>query len=315
MLDLRDKKILVTGGAGFLGSYIIEELVQRKVSRENIFIPRKEEYDLREWEACEKVMRDQEIVFHLAALVGGIGLNRDHPGKMFYDNMVMGAQLMEAARLAGVKKFVNIGTICSYPKFTPVPFSEDFLWNGYPEETNAPYGLAKRALLVQAEAYSKQYGFPSIYLLQANLYGPRDSFNLETSHVIPALIKKFVDAKDMALDFVDLWGTGKPTRAFLYAGDAARGILLAAERYDKTEAVNLGTGVEISIRRLAEIIGELTGFNGEIRWDTSKPDGQPRRTLDTNRAEKEFGFRAKTDFREGLRETIEWYYSQRGNRT
>lgn len=310
-MDLKNKKILVTGGAGFLGSFVVEKLLERGVPKENIFVPRSDDFDLRKWENCQKAVAGQEVVIHLAAKVGGIGFNREKPGELFYDNAIMGIQMMEAARQAGVEKFVAIGTICAYPKFTPVPFKEDDLWNGYPEETNAPYGLAKKMLLVQAQAYRQQYGFNAIYLLPVNLYGPRDNFNPESSHVIPALIRKVAEAKKENKNFIEVWGTGKATREFLYVEDAAEGILLATEKYDKAEPVNLGSGREISIKDLVELICRLMDFKGEIRWDTTKPDGQPRRRLDVSRAEKEFGFRAKTDFEEGLKKTIEWYLNNK----
>lgn len=307
MINLKDKKIVVTGGAGFLGSRVVDELTARGVPRENIFVPRSSEYDLRDQTACRRVVDGQDVVIHLAAKVGGIGLNREKPGELFYDNLMMGAQLMEAARLAGVKKFVAIGTICAYPKFAPVPFREEDLWNGYPEETNAPYGLAKKMLLVQAQAYRQQYGFDAIYLLPVNLYGPGDNFDPRSSHVIPALIKKVADAKREKKDFIEVWGTGKATREFLYVDDAAEGIVLATERYDGAGPVNLGAGMEISIKDLVELIVRLMNFHGEIKWDATKPDGQPRRMLDVSRAEKEFGFKASTDFESGLKKTIEWY--------
>lgn len=304
------KKVTVTGGAGFLGSYIVEKLQQKKAE---VFIPKIENYDLRKIENIKRMFDDflPEIVIHLAAVVGGIGANRQNPGKFFYDNIIMGVQLMEEARVRKVSKFVNIGTICSYPKFTPIPFKEEDLWNGYPEETNAPYGLAKKMLIVQSQAYRKQYGFNSINLLQVNLYGPRDNFDPQTSHVIPALIKKCFDAIKNKEDKIVVWGTGKPTREFLYVEDAAEGILLATEKYNKSEPVNLGAGFEISIKDLVELIAKLTGFEGKIVWDTTKPDGQPRRRLDTSKAEKEFGFKAKTSFEEGLKKTIDWYMGNR----
>jgi GDP-L-fucose synthase len=267
--------------------------------------------DLRRWENCQMAVEGQDIAIHLAAVVGGIGINREKPGQFFYDNLIMGTQLMEAARLAGVQKFVAIGTICAYPKFTPVPFKEEDLWNGYPEETNAAYGLAKKMQLVQAQAYRQQYGFSGIYLLPVNLYGPGDNFDPHSSHVIPALIKKCVDAVENGDDQIVVWGDGSPTREFLYVEDCAEGIVLATERYDGPEPVNLGSGTEISIKDLVHLIAELTGFQGEIVWDTSKPNGQPRRSLDVSRAERHFGFRAKTDFREGLKRTIAWYTDQR----
>jgi GDP-L-fucose synthase len=303
----QDKKVIVTGGAGFLGSYVVEKLKERGCN--NIFVPLVEDYDLTKEKNVIKLYQDYpaDIVIHLAAVVGGIGANREKPGKFFYDNLVMGAMLMEYARQFKVDKFVAIGTICAYPKFTPVPFKEEDLWNGYPEETNAPYGLAKKMMLVQSQAYRAQYGFNSIFLLPLNLYGPRDNFNPKSSHVIPALIRKFIEAIEKGEDEVVVWGTGKPTRGFLYVEDAAEGILLAAERYNKSEPINLGTDLEISIKDLAELIGRLTGFKGEIIWDKSKPDGQPRRKLDASRADKKFGFVARMDFEEGLKRTIEWY--------
>jgi GDP-L-fucose synthase len=268
--------------------------------------------DLRKWENCIRAVKDVDIVIHLAARVGGIGFNRRYPGILFYDNIMMGVQMMEAARQEGVEKFVAIGTICAYPKFTPVPFNEDNLWDGYPEETNAPYGLAKKMLLVQAQAYRQQYGFNAIYLLPVNLYGPGDNFDPESSHVIPALIRKFTDAVENNKKEVEVWGTGKASREFLHVEDAADGILLATERYNKPEPVNIGAGFEITIKDLAELIAELTGFNGEIVWDTTKPDGQPRRCLHVSRAKQEFGFEAKVGLREGLEKTIEWYKGARG---
>lgn len=301
------KRVVVTGGAGFLGSYVVEKLRAR--GGESIFVPRKSDYDLVRIEDVRRLYDDTgpDLVIHLAAIVGGIGANRKNPGRYFYDNLMMGVQLMEEARLHGVKKFVATGTICAYPKFTPVPFREDDLWNGYPEETNAPYGLAKKMMLVQSQAYREQYGFNSIFLLPVNLYGPRDNFDLESSHVIPALIRKCVEAVRSGADEIVCWGTGSATREFLHADDCAEGVLLATERYDKSDPVNLGAGFEISIRDLTEKICNLTGFRGRIVWDSSKPDGQPRRCLDTTRAEREFGFRARIGFDEGLRQTIEWY--------
>ena len=302
-----DKKVLVTGGAGFLGSFIVEKLKEKGVSEENIRIPRSKDMDLKRWTNCIEVVKDIDIVIHLAAKVGGIGYNQKYPATLFYDNAIMGIQMMEAARQENIEKFVAIGTICAYPKFTPVPFKEADLWNGYPEETNAPYGLAKKMMLVQSQAYRQQYGFNSIYLLPVNLYGPGDNFEPEQSHVIPALIKKIFDAKESGDDYITVWGTGKATREFLYVEDAAEGIILATEKYNKSNPVNLGSGFEISIKALVELIAEIAGFDGEIRWDTSKPDGQPRRCLDVSRAKEEFGFEARVDFREGLERTIEWY--------
>lgn len=305
-----DKDILVTGGAGFLGSSLVRKILNEGADASRIRLPRSGDLDLRRWENCVKATKDVDLVIHLAARVGGIGFNRKYPASLFYDNAVMGIQLMEAARLHGVDKFVTVGTVCAYPKFTPVPFKEDDLWNGYPEETNAPYGLAKKMLLVQSQAYRQEYGFNSIYLLPVNLYGPGDSFDLESSHVIPALIKKFVEAVQTGSKSVEVWGTGKASREFLYVDDAARGIKLATERYNKPDPVNLGSGKEISITDLAKIISRLTSFDGEIKWDASKPDGQPRRCLDVSRAKQEFGFEAKMDFEDGLRRTVEWYINK-----
>jgi GDP-L-fucose synthase len=300
-------RFVVTGGSGFLGSFIVDALKARGV--DDVFVPRKVEYDLRQREAVLELLHDArpDIIVHLAAVVGGIGANRERPAEFFYDNLVMGAQLFHEAWRAGIQKFVSIGTVCAYPKFTPVPFSESNLWNGYPEETNAPYGLAKKMLLVQGQAYHQQYGFSSIFLLPTNLYGPRDNFDLASSHVIPALIRKCLEAKERGDQKVVAWGTGSPTREFLYVEDAAQGILMATEHYNDTDPVNLGSGMEISIKDLMELIAELVGYEGQIEWDTSKPDGQPRRSLDTSRAEERFGFKAQTDFREGLKRTIDWY--------
>jgi len=305
-----DKKVVVTGGAGFLGSFVVEELKRRGCK--DVFVPRSRDYDLVEMEAVRRLYEDTnpDMVIHLAARVGGIGANRANPGRFFYDNLMMGTQMIEAGRRYGLGKFVAIGTICAYPKFTPVPFKEEDLWSGYPEETNAPYGLAKKMLLVQSRAYREQYGFNSIYLLPVNLYGPGDNFDEESSHVIPALIRKCIEAVESGADKITVWGTGKPTREFLYVEDAAEGILMAAEKYDKPEPVNLGAGFEVSIKALAALIAEKTGFEGEFIWDTTKPDGQPRRLLDTSRAVKEFGFRASTGFDEGLQKTIDWYIKE-----
>jgi len=303
----KNKKILVTGGAGFLGSAIINHLHAQGVSESQISVPRSNKMDLRIWENCVEAVKNKDIVIHLAARVGGIGFNQKYPAFLFYDNAIIGIQIIEAARREGVAKCVILGTVCAYPKFTPVPFQEKDLWNGYPEETNAPYGLAKKMLLVQSQAYRQQYGFNSIYLLPVNLYGPKDNFNPESSHVIPALIRKFVEAVEEGHKSVEVWGTGAASREFLYVDDCARAIVLATEKYNKPDPVNIGAGREISIRDLVTLIGKLTGFKGEIRWDTSKPDGQPRRCLDVSRAEKEFGFRATTSFEEGLKNTIEWY--------
>ena len=301
------KRVLVTGGAGFLGQFVVKEL--RKKECENIFVSRSKDYDLVDMKAVKRLYRDvqPDVVVHLAAKVGGIGANQENPGKFFYDNLMMGAQLMEAGRQVGVKKFVAVGTICSYPKFTSVPFKEEDLWNGYPEETNAPYGLAKKMLLVQSQSYRQQYGFNSIFLLPVNLYGPGDNFNPDSSHVIPALIKKCCAAIKNGEKQITVWGTGKATREFLYVEDAARGIVLAAEKYNKSDPVNLGAGFEVSIKDLVLLIVKLTGFKGKIIWDKFKPDGQPRRMLDTSKAEKEFGFRAKIKFEMGLKRTIDWY--------
>ena len=306
--------MVVTGGAGFLGGYVVRELKRRGAE---VVVPRKREYDLVEREACRRLIQETapQVVIHLAARVGGIGANRDNPGSFFFENLMMGVQLVEECRLCAVKKVVTVGTICSYPKLTPVPFREEELWDGYPEETNAPYGLAKKMLLVQGQAYRQQYGMNVVHLLPVNLYGPGDNFDPASSHVIPALIKKFQDALDERLGRVEVWGTGRASREFLYVEDAARGIAMATADYDGAEPVNLGAGFEILIRDLVELIGRLMGFAGEIRWDTSKPDGQPRRCLDTSRAERLFGFRAPTNFEEGLRRTIEWYRQQRAKTT
>jgi len=314
-----NKRVIVTGGAGFLGSFLVEKLKRRGAAK--VLIPRVEEYNLVDITAIRRMYDDflqpadsnlQTIVIHLAALAGGIGANRSRPADFFYINLMMGVQLMHEAWIRHVDKFVAIGTICAYPKFTPLPFREDHLWDGYPEETNAPYGLAKKMLLVQAQAYREQYGFNAVYLLPVNLYGPRDNFDLQTSHVIPALIRKFIEAQRRGDRLVELWGDGSPTREFLYVEDASEGILLASERYNRAEPVNLGSGMEISIKDLAHLIARLTGYTGEFFWDTSKPNGQPRRALDVSRAEKLFGFRAQMPFEEGLRRTIAWYRKTRG---
>lgn len=301
------KKVVVTGGNGFLGSFLVQKL--RDIGCQNIFIPDIKDYDLVNLDDVKRLYRDAhpDIVIHLAAKVGGIGANREKPGEFFYDNLMMGTQLMEIGRQTGIEKFVALGTICCYPKFAPVPFKEDDVWNGYPEETNAPYGLAKKMLLVQSQAYRQQYGFNSIFLMPVNLYGPRDNFDPGSSHVIPALIKKIHDAQVAGQKEIVVWGTGKATREFLYVEDAAEGILLASERYQKSDPVNLGAGFEISIKELVELIARLMKFDGSIIWDSTKPDGQPRRMLDTSRAEREFGFRAKTNFEVGLKTTIKWY--------
>ena len=309
-MDLRDKRVAVTGGEGFLGSFLLEVLRARGCR--DIFVPRMEDYNLTLAPDIERFFADArpEVLFHLAAVVGGIGANRENPGRYFYENAVMGVQLIEHARRNQVGKTIVVGTICSYPKFTPVPFREEALWDGYPEETNAPYGIAKKALLVQCQAYREQYGMNAIFLMPVNLYGPRDNFDPSSSHVIPALIRKCVEARRSGARQIVCWGDGSPTREFLYAGDAAEGLVAAAERYDGAEPVNLGNGNEISIRDLALLIAGLTGFDGEIVWDTSQPNGQPRRCLDTSRAERRFGFRARTSFREGLAKTVEWYLAR-----
>ncbi len=303
----RDRRIIVTGGAGFLGAAVVRALQCQGAS--NIYIPRSRKYDLRDTAAIRRLLDDTRpnIIIHLAANVGGIGANREHPAEFFYDNLMMGVQLLHESWRAGIEKFVAIGTVCSYPKYTPVPFREDDLWNGYPEETNAPYGLAKKMMLVQSQAYRQQYGFNSIFLLPVNLYGPGDNFDPASSHVIPALIKKCVEARNNGDAAIEAWGDGSPTREFLYVDDAAEGIVLAAEHYDNSEPVNLGSAYEISIKDLTETIARLTGFCGRIEWDTSKPNGQPRRKLDTNRARAWFGFESQTQFEDGLRRTIEWY--------
>jgi GDP-L-fucose synthase len=310
-MTLADKRIVITGGAGFLGRHVIEEL--RRSNCSNLFVPRSSEYDLRKPEQVRRLYQDARpaLVIHLAAVVGGIGANRENPGRFFYENLIMGVELIEQARFFGVEKFVALGTVCAYPKFTPVPFREDDLWNGYPEETNAPYGLAKKMLLVQAQAYREQYGQNVIYLLPVNLYGPFDMFDPARSHVIPALIKKCIDAVESGAGQIEVWGTGSASREFLYVEDCARGIVMATEKYDQPEPVNLGAGMEIKIKDLVHLIAELTGFEGKIVWDSSKPDGQPRRCLDVSRAERELGFRATTDFRTGLKRTIEWYRQNR----
>ena len=305
------RRVMVTGGAGFLGSAVVPRL--RAAGAAEIFVPHVEDYDLRAREDIDRALADAkpDLIIHLAAVVGGIGANRENPGRFFYDNAIMGIQLIEQARQAGVAKFLTVGTVCAYPKFTPVPFREEDLWNGYPEETNAPYGLAKKMLLVQSQGYRDQYGFNAIYLLPVNLYGPGDNFDPASSHVIPALIKKCIDARDRGDEAIEVWGTGSASREFLYVEDAANGIVLAAERYDGREPVNLGVGAEITIRDLVTLIVRLTGFKGEVRWDPSKPDGQPRRALDTSRAREAFGFVARTRFEDGLKNTIAWYAAHR----
>ena len=302
----KDRRVCVTGGAGFLGSFVVEKLKARGA---NIYVPTIEEYDLTKIDSIKRMydVSQPDLVIHLAAQVGGIGANREHPAEFFYNNLMMGVQLIHEAYERKIEKFVALGTICAYPKFTPVPFKEEDLWNGYPEETNAPYGLAKKMLLVQSQAYRDQYGYNSIFLMPVNLYGPRDNFNPESSHVIPALIRKCLEAKEAGRDTIEVWGDGSPTRGFLYVEDAAEGILLASEKYNKSDPVNLGSSIEISIKDLITLIAKLTGFEGKITWDTSKPNGQPRRGLDVSRAEKEFGFKAQVGFEEGLRRTIDWY--------
>ncbi len=306
-----NKRVVVTGGAGFLGSFVVDQL--RAKGCPHIFVPRSKDYDLVEMAAVKRLYDDTtpDLVLHLAARVGGIGANQANPGRFFYENLMMGAQLIETGRQRGLKKFVALGTICAYPKFAPVPFKEDDIWNGYPEETNAPYGLAKKMMLVQSQAYKEQYGFNSIVLFPVNLYGPRDNFDLKTSHVIPALIRKCVEAKEAARDELTLWGDGSPSREFLYVEDAAEGILLAAEKYDGNLPVNLGTGEEVTIRDLAGLIAEEVGFRGNIRWDTTKPNGQPRRCLDVTRAKELFGFHAHHYLREGLKQTVQWFHANR----
>jgi GDP-L-fucose synthase len=306
-----DRRVTVTGGAGFLGSAVVKQLTAAGAT--NVFVPRSSQYDLRTRDGVARCLADgrPDMIVHLAAVVGGIGANRENPGRFFYENAIMGIELMEQARLAGVAKFVGVGTVCSYPKFTPVPFREDDLWSGYPEETNAPYGLAKKMLLVQGQAYRAQYGFDAIHLLPVNLYGPGDNFDEASSHVIPALIKKCLDACDHGDEFIEVWGSGSASREFLYIDDAAQGIVLAAELYDDPDPVNLGVGHEITIRELVTLIAHLAGFSGQVRWDSRKPDGQPRRALDTSRARKRFGFAAGTSFEEGLQRTIDWYSATR----
>ncbi len=306
-LDFKDKRILVTGGAGFLGRQVVSQLCQAGADPQKVSVPRSHDCDLKTMENCQRAVDQQDIVIHLAAHVGGIGLNREKPAELFYDNLMMGTQLIHAAYQAGVQKFVCLGTICAYPKFTPVPFKEDDLWSGYPEETNAPYGIAKKALLVQLQAYRQQYGFDGIYLLPVNLYGPEDNFDPRSSHVIPALIRKVYEAQQRGDRDLRVWGDGSPTREFLYSDDAARGIVMATQAYSDPEPVNLGTGKEISIRDLITLICDLMEFKGEIVWQTDQPNGQPRRCLDTERAQAAFGFTAQVGFEEGLRTTIAWY--------
>jgi GDP-L-fucose synthase len=304
---LSNKRIVVTGGAGFLGKQVVDQLRQAGAEPEKITVPRSRDQDLRRWENCQAVVKEQDIIIHLAAHVGGIGLNREKPAELFYDNLMMGTQLIHAAQEAGVEKFVCVGTICAYPKFTPVPFKEEDLWNGYPEETNAPYGIAKKALLVQLESYRLQYGFNGIYLLPVNLYGPEDNFDPRSSHVIPALIRKVYEAQQRGDKTLAVWGDGSPTREFLYSTDAARGIVMGTQFYDQSDPINLGTNYEISIKDLVELICELMNFEGEIVWETEQPNGQPRRCLDTSKAKAAFEFTAQVDLRQGLKNTIDWY--------
>lgn len=306
-LDLTDKRILVTGGAGFLGRQVVDQLLKAGANPDKIMIPRSKDYNLCTLEACQKVVEGQDVIIHLAAHVGGIGLNLVKPAELFYDNLMMGAQLIDAAYRVGVSKFVCVGTICAYPKFTPVPFKEDDLWEGYPEETNAPYGVAKKALLVQLQAYRQQYGLNGVYLLPVNLYGPEDNFDPKSSHVIPALIRKVYEAQQRGDKTLPVWGDGSPSREFLYSTDAARGIVMATQSYNEPDPVNLGTNHEVKIKDLVETICELMGFEGEIVWETDKPNGQPRRCLDTTRAKEKFGFMAEVGFKEGLKNTIDWY--------
>ncbi|MEO0685649.1 MAG: GDP-L-fucose synthase [Cyanobacteria bacterium J06649_11] len=306
-LDLKNKRILVTGGAGFLGRQVVDQLIKAGAEADKITVPRSRDYDLTVMENCKRAVDQQDIVIHLAAHVGGIGLNREKPAELFYDNLMMGTQLIHAAYEAGVEKFTCVGTICAYPKFTPVPFKEDDIWDGYPEETNAPYGIAKKALLVQLQAYRQQYGFNGIYLLPVNLYGPEDNFDPSSSHVIPALIRKVQEAQERGDKEIPVWGDGSPTREFLYSEDAARGIVMGTKSYNGSEPVNLGTGYEISIRDLISTICEVMEFDGEIVYQTDKPNGQPRRCLDTERAKKEFDFTAQVGFKEGLKNTVKWW--------
>lgn len=311
-LELENKRILVTGGAGFLGRQVIDQLCENGADRDKITVTRSHDCDLRVWENCQRAVDQQDIIIHLAAHVGGIGLNREKPGELFYDNLIMGTQLIHAAYQQGTEKFVCVGTICAYPKFTPVPFKEDDIWNGYPEETNAPYGIAKKALLVQLQSYRQQYGFNGIYLLPVNLYGPEDNFNPNSSHVIPALIRKVEEAQTRGEKQLPVWGDGSPTREFLYSTDAARGIVMGTQFYNDAEPVNLGTGYEISIKDLITLICELMEYDGEIVWETDKPNGQPRRCLDTERAKQAFGFTAEVEFRTGLKNTIDWWRKNAG---
>ncbi len=310
-MDLKDKKILLTGAGGFLGGAVFKNLTARGVPEANIITPRIKDYDLRKREVCDELTKGIDVVLHIAGTVGGVGFNRDHPAIVFYDNAAMALNMIDSSYRAGVKKFVGVGTVCEYPKLTPIPFREEELWNGYPEDTNAPYGLAKKMMLVQSRAYRAEYGFNAVHLLLTNLYGPGDNFDPKNSHALAALVKKTVEAAENGDKFIDVWGTGKATREFLYVDDAAEAVVLAAEKYDGADPVNVGNGEEISIKSMTETIMRLTNFKGEIKWDASKPDGQPRRMLDVSRAEKEFGFSAKTSFETGVQKTIDWYFGHR----
>jgi GDP-L-fucose synthase len=308
---LENKKILITGGDGFLGKHLVDQLKNKGVKEENIFVPIFPEYDLRKMTDCQKAVNGKKIIIHLAGIVGGLEFNRSHPAEIFYDNAAMALNLLEAARLEKIEKFIGIGSVCEYPKFAPIPFKEENLWDGYPEETNAPYGLAKKLMLVQSQAYRAEYGLNAIHLLMTNFYGPGDNFDSKTSHVIPALIKKVDDAKKEGRDYIEVWGTGKATRGFLYVKDAAEGIIMALEKYNGSDPINVGPKTEISIKDLAELICKLMSFKGKISWNTSKPDGQPRRRLDVSKAEEEFGFVSTTSFEEGLKEAINWYENKK----